>query len=91
MYQVFLSTVALLVYGGICIICAIFTFSIETYSKIEDKINFEIFSTRFVTALDTNINFFDIWMTRNNKITGPILVFLSLLELKLFFKIILYA
>jgi hypothetical protein len=91
MYQVFLSTVAVLVYGGICIIAAIFTLSIETYSKIEDKINFGIFSNSLVTVLDTNINFFDLWLTRNNKIIGPILVLLSLLDLKLFFAIILYA
>jgi hypothetical protein len=88
MYQVFLSTVALLVYGSACIIAGIFTVSIDTYSKIDEKINFEIFSNPFVSVLDTNISYFDSWLTSNNKIIGPILALFSLLDLKLLFNVI---
>jgi len=83
-----LSTIIFLIYGTICIISLIFTFSLDTYNNIDEKLNLEILSTQVVTVLDTNINFLEIWIMNHNKIVGPLLTALSLIDMKLFFNII---
>jgi len=88
MLYILLSTIIFLVYGTICVISLIFTFSLETYNKIDEKLNLEIFSSHIVTILDTNINFIEVWIMNHNRIFGPLLTILSLIDLKLFFDII---
>jgi len=83
-----LSTIIFLIYGTICIISLIFTLSLDTYNNIDEKLNLEILSTQVVTVLDTNINFLEIWIMNHNKIVGPLLTALSLIDMKLFFNII---
>lgn len=83
-----LSTIIFLIYGTICIISLIFTFSLDTYNNIDEKLNLEILSTQVVTVLDTNINFLEIWIMNHNKLVGPLLTALSLIDMKLFFNII---
>ena len=77
-----------MIYGTICIISLIFTLSLDTYNNIDEKLNLEILSTQVVTVLDTNINFLEIWIMNHNKIVGPLLTALSLIDMKLFFNII---
>jgi len=88
MLYILLSTSIFLTYGTICVISLIFTFSLETYNMIDEKLNLEIFSSHIVTILDTNINFMEVWIMNHNRVVGPLLTILSLIDLKLFFDII---
>ena len=88
MFYILLSTMTFLIYGTICVISLIFTFSLETYNKIDEQLNLEIFSSHIVTILDTNINFMEVWIMDHNIVVGPLLTILSLIDLKLFFDII---
>jgi len=88
MLYILLSTSIFLIYGTICVISLIFTFSLETYNMIDEKLNLEIFSSHIVTILDTNINFIEVWIMNHNRVVGPLLTILSLIDLKLFFDII---
>ena len=88
-FDLLLSIVIFFIYGSICIISLIFTFSLETYKKIDEALNLEIFFWRPINLLDINIDYFDQWLIRHHRIIGPILVILSLLDLKLSFEIIL--
>jgi allantoicase len=83
-----LSGLIFLVYSSICIICLIFTFSLDVYAKIEGLFNSEYFSNTAITVLDKNLDWFDDWVTRNHRKVGPILVIFSIFDLKLVFDTI---
>jgi len=83
-----LSIIVFLIYGTICLISLIFTFSLKTYLKIDEKLNFDIFSTPLVNPLDVNIDWFNEWLMDHNKIIGPILIYLSIVTLKTWFNIL---
>ena len=80
----------LIVYGSACIISLIFTFSLDKYRDIEEKINFNFLPNTSVTPLDVNINILDAWLAEHNRIVGPILVLLSVLDLKFLITAIAY-
>jgi hypothetical protein len=82
------SGIVFFVYGISCIISVIFTLSLDTYRKIDEKLNLDVLSVRFISPLDLNINLLDDWLMRNNKIVGPLLIVLSTVDLKLLFNII---
>ncbi|MFA5411500.1 MAG: hypothetical protein WC321_06575 [Candidatus Omnitrophota bacterium] len=69
-------------YGIICLVCLIFTFSLDGYRKINDRLNVDIFSVNILNPLARNIDWFDAWIMSNHKIIGPILILLSLLEMR---------
>jgi hypothetical protein len=78
-----------LIYGSICIVALIFTFSLETYYKIDEIFNLELYLNRFMNPLlDRNVGYLEAWLAKYHKIVGPILTVLSLLDLKLSFGII---
>ena len=87
-FNTLLVTWVIFVYGNICIISLIFTFSLEIYSKIDQELNLEIISTRIINPLDIYIDKFDAWMTQHNKIVGPLLFLLSVIDLKLLYNAI---
>ena len=87
-FNVFLSVVLFLNYSIICIISLIFTFSLKTYLKIDEQLNFDIFSSPTVNPLDRNIDWFNDWLIANNKIAGPVLIYLSVISLKSWFDIL---
>jgi len=82
-----LSTITFFIYGSVFIISLIFTISLDTYNKIDEKLNLVVFSESIVTILDANLDFFEVWLKNNNRIAGSVLVFLSVVDLKLFFDI----
>ena len=86
--NVFLSIVLFLNYSIICIISLILTFSLKTYLKIDDQLNFDIFSSPTVNPLDKNIDWLNNWLIANNKIVGPLLIYLSIISLKSWFHIL---
>lgn len=85
-----LSAWVFFIYGAICIICVIFTFAFETYYKINNTFNLIVFNFPiFITVLDRiYIDCLDVWMERHNKIVGPFLIALSLIEMQSGFNII---
>ena len=87
-FNVFLSVVLFLNYSIICIISLIFTFSLRTYLKIDEQLNFDIFSSPTINPLDRNIDRFNDWLIANNKIVGPVLIYLSIISLKSWFDIL---
>ena len=86
--MVILSTAVFFVYTIICIISIIFTFSIDKYRKIDEMLNLDIISSRILTPLEVNINIIDDWLIKRHRLIGPVLIYLSLLDLKLTFNII---
>jgi len=87
-FSLLLSLIAFIIYGSICMISVVFTFSLDTYIKIHDLLNFDIFSSPILSPVERSIDWFDTWAMRNNVILGPILITLSIIDLKLFFDII---
>jgi hypothetical protein len=83
-----LNFLVIFIYGAICIISIIFTFFIDTYHKVDETLNLKIISGRALTPLEENINLIDNWLIEHHKIVGPILICLSLFDMKLFLGII---
>lgn len=83
-----LSAAVFLIYSTACIICFIFTFSLDIYNKINDRLNTEIFLIEIINPLGRSIDWFDVWAMSNHKIVGPILMLLSLVDLRLGFYVI---
>lgn len=76
------------IYGSICILCLILTFSRTKYLEIEAIVAKRIFPGRIIIPVfSVNINWFNDWLVFHNKITGPILIMLSIIDLKLFFLV----
>ena len=87
-FTFFISAVIFFVYGVICMVSLIFTFSLDVYHKIDQVLKIDIISTRILTPIERNINVIDDWLMSNNKLVGPVLTLLSLIDLKLSFEII---
>lgn len=87
--SLWLSGALYFIYGGICIIALIFTFSIDTYYKIDGVFNLELYLNRFLNPLlDRKMGQFEAWLVKHNRVVGPILTVLAILDLKLSFNII---
>jgi len=76
------------IYTATCIISLVFTFSPEIYRGIEDRLDHSIFTSNILSPLNRDIDWLNIWLTRYNKITGPVLMLLSLFEMNYFFSLI---
>jgi hypothetical protein len=76
-------------YGAACMLSIIFTFSLESYRKISEKLNLDVFQgPTIVGILERDIDWLDNWLVRHNKIVGPLLILLSIVDLKLWLDII---
>jgi ABC-type sulfate transport system permease subunit len=84
----FISALVFFIYGTICFVSILFTFHIEKYHKMEEALNVDLITTRILTPLEMNIDVIDSWLIDNRKIVGPILIFLSLIDIKLSFDIL---
>jgi hypothetical protein len=80
--------VVLLIYGAIFIVSIIFTFFINTYNRIDEFLSSGFIMPKIMNPLERNIDLFDDWLVTHNKIIGPLLSFLSLIDIFLLFKII---
>jgi hypothetical protein len=83
-----LSAVVFFVYSVACIVSVIFTLSLDTYRKIDEKMRLDLISSRIINPLDINIDWLDTFLMSNNKTVGPLLILLSTIDLKLLFNII---
>jgi hypothetical protein len=84
----FLNFMLFFIYGSICIVSTLFTFFLDTYRKIDETLNLDVFITPFKSPLDREIDFFNVWLTNHNRIVGPILILISLVDLKFWFDFI---
>jgi hypothetical protein len=75
------------VYGSICLLSLIFTFSLDTYLRIEEKLGYEIFSTPLLTSLEADIDWLDIWLKERHRAVGGILMVLSFCDVLLAFTL----
>jgi len=87
-FYILFSSIIFLVYGTICIVCIIFTFFLDLYLKLDEKLNLNVISNKILTPLDINIDKIDAWLIERNRIVGPLLMLLSLVDMKLSFNII---
>ena len=87
-FNLLLSGWIFLIFSTTCIISIIFTFSLPIYLMIEEKLKFCIFSDRIFAPLNRSIDWFNVWLMKYNKITGAVLILLSLVDLKLAFDIV---
>jgi len=87
-FNLLLSFIVFIIYGSVCGIAIVFTFFLDIYLKIDEKLRFEFLAPRKLNPLEINIQWFDAWLIRHNKIAGPLLILLSMIDLKLFFNII---
>ncbi len=87
-FNLLLSGWIFLIYSTICLISVIFTFSLNIYLRMEEKLNFHIFPNPILSPLDRNIDWLNDWLIKYNKIIGTILILLSLMDLKLSFDIV---
>jgi hypothetical protein len=83
-----LNWLIFLVYSVIFIISLIFTFSLETYRKIDEKLSSDLVTLPVISVFDKDIEWIDFWLMSHNKIAGPILAVLAVTDLKLYFDII---
>lgn len=86
--DLFVWAAILITYGIICFISLILSLSRETFQAIEEALNTNLISNKIVNpVIESNINFINEWLLSNNKVVGPILVILSLLDIKILFTI----
>jgi hypothetical protein len=85
----FLSSAVFITYGAICVVSVIFTFSLDTYYRIDKLLKLEVFNTSTLTPLDANITWLDNFLFNYHFIAGPVLILLSILDMKFLFEIIL--
>ena len=84
-----LNYIVFFTYGVACMLSIIFTFYLESYRKISEKLSSDIFQgPTIVGMLERDIDWLDNWLVKHNKMVGPILILLSIVDLKLWFDII---
>jgi len=87
-FNLLLAASVFFVYGAICTVSMIFTFALDTYREIDAKIMSEIIPAKTLMPFEKNINRLDDWLIEHNKLIGPILILLSIIDMKLSFELI---
>ncbi len=87
-FEFLLAVVACGTYSLCCLASLIFAFSLETYRKIDERLNLELFSAEILNPLSRKHAGFEAWLTQFHKISGLILAFISLAEIKFWFSAI---
>ena len=87
--SMWISVLLYFIYGSICIVALIFTFSVETYYKIDQMFNLELIISQFMNPLlDKRVGVIEAWLIKYHRFVGPVLIVLSLVDLKLTFNLI---
>lgn len=87
--ELLFKSIVFFIYGIITVVAIIFTFSLDAYRKIDEKLNLNIILTPIIiNPLERNIKSFDAWLMEHNRTVGPLLVILSIVDLKLWLDII---
>ena len=83
-----LSAWVFFIYSAICIISLIFTVSLSLYDRIDRKLGVDFLAKYAVNFFDRNVYAIDDWLKDHNRIVGPLLMLLSLIDLNLTFQAI---
>ena len=87
-FDLLVSVIAYSLYGVIFILSVIFTFWLESFRNIEKKLMAQIIPARITNPLEIEIQTFGDWLYANHAVVGPLLVFLSILDIKFSFDLI---
>jgi hypothetical protein len=84
-----ISLIIFVLYSMACLISIIFTFSLDTYKKLDDMVDLNVLSNPvLVPGIEHRINKFDLWAMEHHRIIGIILIISSLINLKLTFSLV---
>ena len=73
------------IYGTVCVLCLVLTFSKDIYLKIEAFVDRGLFfRSQRVSFLEANISGLNNWLLERHRVVGPVLVLSSLWDIKLF-------
>ncbi|MCX5714401.1 MAG: hypothetical protein NT033_06250 [Candidatus Omnitrophica bacterium] len=78
-----LTVLVYFIYGSSLVISILFTFFVEQYVKVEEILSFNLGQSSASANLGRTQNLFDLWMINHNKLVGPIMIILSLANIKL--------
>jgi len=85
----FLSGIIFFMYSAACILSLVLTFSNEAFRKLDEKLSSELVSTPTLSpVLEKKITHINNWIVTRNRIVGPILIVLSIINLNFCFLII---
>jgi hypothetical protein len=87
-FSIITSALVFFIYGTSCLISLIFTFFLDTYRIIDAAVKIDIIPSCVITPLERNIDIIDVWLIEHNKIAGPFMIILSLIDMKLFLDMI---
>lgn len=87
LFIILCKSIIFFIYGGVVIISVIFTLSVDTYIRINDLLNIMFSSQKTISPIEEDIDIIDDWLITHNKIIGPILALLSLLDIVILFRI----
>jgi hypothetical protein len=87
-FTLLLSAVVFLVYLTVCLVAVLFTFFLDIYLGIDERLNLDLLASRILTPLEINIQAMDDWLKSHNRTVGPLLIILSVIDMKLFFDLI---
>ena len=87
--RIIMTTATTIIYSSTCVLCLLLVISREKYLEIESIVGRVIFVCLVLApVLEVNINWIHDWLISYNWIVGPVLVLLSIIDLKLFFFLI---
>ena len=89
-FAVFYQASIIVIYGGIILICILFTFFLDKFERLNGILNLEFLSKKILTPLERNIGTFDDWLIAHNRVAGPALIFLAFLDLQMLSKFSLF-
>lgn len=82
-FNLTLMVIVVSIYVAICVLTVIFTFFLDLYLKLNDRLNLDLFRNNILNPLDMDIDFIENWLIKRHKIVGPFLIILSLVDIKL--------
>ncbi len=88
LFDLLVSIFAYSLYGIIFVLSIIFTFWLESFRNIEKRVMTQIIPARAMNPLEIEIGSLSDWLYTNHAVIGPLLVVLSLLDIKFSFDLI---
>ncbi len=82
-FNLMVSFLVFMIYAAVCGVATLFTFFMDAYIRLDEKLRLEVFRARALNPLEENIQGVDNWLMNHHKIVGPLLIVLSITDLKL--------
>lgn len=88
LFDILVSVFAYSLYGVIFVLSIVFTFWLESFRDIERRLMVYIIPAQATNPLEIEIQTFSEWLYAHHGIVGPMLIVLSLLDIKFSFELI---